>query len=442
MDLKEKIINKTAKIGVIGLGYVGLPLSLEFALKNFKTTGFDIDQSKIEFLLKGKSYIKHIKESKIKSTISNKTFTATTNFAKISEQNVIIICVPTPLDEHREPDMTFVVNTANTVAKYMKSGQLIILESTTYPGTTEEILLPLFEETNSSGKKGFKVGKDFYLAFSPEREDPNNANYSTSTIPKVIGGVTKRCLELAVALYDQIIVKTVPVTSPRTAEATKLLENIYRSVNIALVNELKMVFDRMDIDVWEVIEAASTKPFGFTAFFPGPGLGGHCIPIDPFYLTWKAREYEVNTKFIELAGEINTHQPYYVVERSMSVLNRYKKTLNGSKVLILGASYKKDIDDLRESPTLKLLEIFREKGAKVSYSDPYVKKLFKTRKYHYDMKSVNITNKSIKEFDLVVLSTDHTDFDYKLIASNAKVIVDTRNAFEKRGIKARNIFKA
>ena len=442
MDLKDKIHKKTAKIGVIGLGYVGLPLSLEFASKNFKTTGFDIDQTKIDFLLKGKSYIKHIKESKIKEAVSSKTFTATTNFVKISDQDIIIICVPTPLDEHREPDMTFVVNTAQTVAKYMKRGQLITLESTTYPGTTEEILLPLFEHANSSGKKGYKVGNDFYLAFSPEREDPNNADYSTSTIPKVIGGVTRKCLELAVALYDQIIVKTVPVTSPRTAEATKLLENIYRSVNIALVNELKMVFDRMDIDVWEVIEAASTKPFGFTAFYPGPGLGGHCIPIDPFYLTWKAREFEVNTKFIELAGEINTHQPYYVVERSMSVLNRFKRTLNGSKVLILGASYKKDIDDLRESPTLKLLEIFKEKGAKVSYSDPYVKKLFKTRKYHYDMKSVKITDKGIKEYDLVVLSTDHTDFDYKLIASNAKVIIDTRNAFEKRGIKARNIFKA
>lgn len=442
MEMIEKIRTKSAKIGVIGLGYVGLPLSLEFALKGFKTTGFDIDQAKIDFIKKGRSYIKHIDKNKIENAVKSNKFTATTDFSKISEQDAIIICVPTPLDEHREPDMTFVVNTAEMVAKYMSRGQLITLESTTYPGTTEEILLPLFENAKSAGSKGFKVGKDFYLAFSPEREDPNNAKYSTSTIPKVIGGVTKKCLSLAKALYDQVIVKTVPVSSPGVAEATKLLENIYRSVNIALVNELKMVFDRMGIDIWEVIEAASTKPFGFTPFYPGPGLGGHCIPIDPFYLTWKAREFEVNTKFIELAGEINTHQPYYVVEKSMSVLNRYKKTLNGSKVLILGASYKKDIDDLRESPTLKLLEIFKEKGANVSFSDPYVPKLAKTRKYNYDLHTVKLSAKTVKEYDLVVLSTDHTNFDYKLIADNAKIIVDTRNAFEKRGIKAKNIFKA
>ena len=442
MELKDKIKNKTAKIGVIGLGYVGLPLSLEFASKNFKTTGFDIDQLKIDLLFKGKSYIKHIDELKIKDSIRKKLFIPTTDFSKISEQDAIIICVPTPLDEHREPDLTYVVNTAETVAKYMKRGQLITLESTTYPGTTEEVLLPLFENAKAGGKKGLKVGKDFYLAFSPEREDPNNAKYSTATIPKVVGGVTKKCLESAKALYDQVIVKTVPVTSPGAAEATKLLENIYRSVNIALVNELKMVFDRMNIDIWEVIQAASTKPFGFTPFYPGPGLGGHCIPIDPFYLTWKAREFEINTKFIELAGEINTYQPYYVVEKSIAVLNRFKKTMNGAKVLILGASYKKDIDDLRESPTLKLLEIFKEKGAVVAFSDPYVNKLRKTRKYNYNLSSVKISAQKIKEYDLVVLSTDHTSFDYKLIAANAKLIVDTRNAFEKNGIKTRNIFKA
>ncbi|MGE5402760.1 MAG: nucleotide sugar dehydrogenase, partial [Ignavibacteriales bacterium] len=288
----------------------------------------------------------------------------------------------------------------------------------------------------------FIVGKDFYLAFSPEREDPNNPDYSTSTIPKVVGGVTPECLMVAKALYDNVIVRTVPVSSTRAAEATKLLENIYRSVNIALVNELKMVFDRMNIDVWEVIEAAKTKPFGFNAFYPGPGLGGHCIPIDPFYLTWKAREYDINTKFIELAGEVNTYQPYYVVERTREALDKSRKALNGSKILILGAAYKKDIDDMRESPSLKLIELFREKGAEVSYNDPYVPKLPRTRKYQFDMESVALTKESLKGFDAVVLSTDHTGYDYRFIAENANIIVDSRNAFGKNGIKAENIYKA
>jgi UDP-N-acetyl-D-glucosamine dehydrogenase len=338
--------------------------------------------------------------------------------------------------------MSFVEGTASIIAKYMRVGQLITLESTTYPGTTEEILLPLFKKAEAAGNNGFKVGKDFYLVFSPEREDPNNPKYSTSTIPKVIGGVTQECLEVAKALYDQVIVETVTVSSPRAAEATKLLENIYRSVNIALVNELKMVFDRMDIDIWEVVRAASTKPFGFTPFYPGPGLGGHCIPIDPFYLTWKAREFEINTKFIELAGEINTYQPYYVVERSMEVLNKYKKPLNGSKVLILGASYKKDIDDMRESPSLKLIEIFRERGAEVNYSDSYVPKLPKTRRYNYEMESVELTAQTLSKYDLIILSTDHSNFDYKMVAENAKLIIDTRNAFEKNKISSDKIYKA
>ena len=442
MDLIKKISKKTAKIGVIGLGYVGLPLSLEFAAKGFKTTGFDIDQSKVNLLNKGKSYITHINENKIKRSHKNKTFKATTDFSKISEQDAIIICVPTPLNEHREPDMTFVVNTARTVSKYMQRDQLITLESTTYPGTTEEVLLPLFEKSPSGGKKGFKAGRDFYLAFSPEREDPNNPNYSTSTIPKVIGGVTTNCLQIAKALYDQVIVETVPVSSPRAAEATKLLENIYRSINIALVNELKMVFDRMNIDIWEVIAAASTKPFGYTPFYPGPGLGGHCIPIDPFYLTWKAREFEINTKFIELAGEINTYQPYYVVEKAMETLNQYKKPLNGSHVLILGASYKKDVDDMRESPSLKLIEIFGERGAIVHYSDPFIPNLPKTRKYNFNLKSVKLIPRTIRYYDLVVISTDHTNFDYKMIAANAKIILDTRNIFERLNIKSNNIYKA
>ncbi|MHA2123293.1 MAG: nucleotide sugar dehydrogenase, partial [Promethearchaeota archaeon] len=388
MDLINKINDETAKIGVIGLGYVGLPLSIEYALKGYDTTGFDIDDRKITALRDSKSYIKHIKEDKIKEAVISGNLNATSDFSKLKDVDVIIICVPTPLNEHREPDMSYVEGTARTIAKFMRKGQLVTLESTTYPGTTEEILLPLFEKAESAGEDGFEVGKDFYLAFSPEREDPNNAKYSTSTIPKVVGGMTKNCLEVALAIYNKVIVETVPVSSPRAAEATKLLENIYRSVNIALVNELKMVFDRMDIDIWEVVRAASTKPFGYTAFYPGPGLGGHCIPIDPFYLTWKAREFEINTKFIELAGEINTFQPYYVVERAMAVLNKFKKSVNGSKVLILGASYKKDIDDMRESPTLKLIEIFREKGAEVVYSDPYVPVLFKTRRYAYELKSV------------------------------------------------------
>ncbi len=470
MDLLQKVQNNSAVVGIIGLGYVGLPLGLEFANKGIQVLGFDLDEKKIEFLSKGKTYIKHISEDKIIRAVSSGKFTSTTDFSRIPEADALIICVPTPLDEHREPDMSYIVNTAKVISENMRDGQIVVLESTTYPGTTDEILLPMFEnapltqaklkhanmkeeilevsikDDNQFGKNGnepkkFEVGKDFFLAFSPEREDPNNESYSTSTIPKVVGGVTPKCLEIAVELYNKVIVKTVPVSSTRVAEATKLLENIYRSINIALVNELKMVFDKMDIDVWEVIEAAKTKPFGFNAFYPGPGLGGHCIPIDPFYLTWKAREYDINTKFIELAGEINTSMPYYVVERSMEVLNKHKKAINGSKVLILGAAYKKDIDDMRESPSLKLIEILREKGAEVDYSDPYVPKLPKTRKYNYDMNSIDLTEENIKKYDLVLLSTDHTDYDYKFISDNAQLILDTRNGFEKNGIKSEKIFK-
>jgi UDP-N-acetyl-D-glucosamine dehydrogenase len=472
MELIDKIQNKSAVIGIIGLGYVGLPLGLEFAHKKFNVLGFDLDESKIDNISKGESYIKHIPTTRVKQAVSDGLFTATTDFSRLPEADAVIICVPTPLNEHREPDMTYILNTAEMISKYLRKGQLISLESTTYPGTTDELLLPLFERApeiqhnlklekkvkeaelavsgeieSGANKKPFNggigkytVGKDFFLAFSPEREDPNNAVYNTATIPKVVGGVTPECLKTARALYDNVVVQTVPVSSTRAAESTKLLENIYRSINIALVNELKMVFDRMDIDVWEVIEAAATKPFGFTAFYPGPGLGGHCIPIDPFYLTWKAREFEINTKFIELAGEINTYQPYYVIEKSMEALNRVKKALNGSNVLILGAAYKKDIDDMRESPSLKLIEILREKGADVDYNDPYVAKLPKTRKYQYKMTSVDLKN--IKDYDLVILSTDHTDYDYKTISENAKLIVDTRNAFGKRGIIKDNIYKA
>ena len=442
MHILEKIKNKSVVVGIVGMGYVGLPLGLAFAEKKIKVLGFDLDEKKVKLLLQGKSYIKHINGKKIQEAVKSKKLTATTDFSRLPEVDAILICVPTPLDEHREPDMSFVVDTAKMIAKHLRKDQLVTLESTTYPGTTDEILKPLFENAAKAGKNKFQVGKDFYLAFSPEREDPNNPDFSTVTIPKVIGGVTPNCLKVAKALYDLVIIKTVPVSSPGTAEATKLLENIFRSINIALVNELKMVFDRMNIDIWEVIAAASTKPFGFKPFYPGPGLGGHCIPIDPFYLTWKAREFEINTKFIELAGEINTYQPYYVVEKSMEILNKFKKALNGSKVLILGAAYKKDIDDMRESPSLKLIEIYREKGAVVDYSDPFIPILPKTRKYNYLMKSIKLTADKLKSYDMVVLSTDHTSFDYNFIAANSRIIIDSRNAFESRGIKTKNIFKA
>jgi len=440
MHILQKIKNKTVVVGIVGMGYVGLPLGMAFANKKITVIGFDLDEKKIRLLNKGKGYLKHISDEKIKKVVESGYLKTTNDFSRFPEVDAILICVPTPLTEHREPDMSFVESTSKTIAKHLQKGQLVVLESTTYPGTTEELLLPLFNRNN--GKQNFIVGKDYYLAYSPEREDPNNPNFTTAEIPKVVGGVTPQCSKVAKALYDLVIVNTVPVSSPGTAEATKLLENIYRSINIALVNELKMVFDRMNIDIWEVISAASTKPFGYTAFYPGPGLGGHCIPIDPFYLTWKAREFELNTKFIELAGEINTYQPYYVVEKSAEALNKFKKALNGSKVLILGAAYKKNIDDMRESPSLKLIEIYKEKGAKVDYHDPLVPILPKTRKYKFDMKSIKLTKEKLKRYDLVVLSTDHSIFDYKFISFNAKLIIDTRNAFEVRGIKSNKIFKA
>lgn len=431
MNLKEKIENKSAIVGIIGLGYVGLPLALEFSHKGFTVIGFDVDDKKIPILNAGNSYIKHIKSEKIKNAVENENFSATNDFARLPEVDAVLICVPTPLNEHREPDMTYIENSAKIVSTYFRKDQLVVLESSTYPGTTNEIILPLLQHpiSQNGNKEEWVVGKDFYLAFSPEREDPNNPDFNTSTIPKVVGGVTPECLEVTLALYNQVIVKTVPVSSTHAAEATKLLENIYRSVNIALVNELKMVFDRMDIDVWEVINAAKTKPFGFQAFYPGPGLGGHCIPIDPFYLTWKAREFDTNTKFIELAGEINTFQPYYVINRVSEALNTMRKTLNGAKVLILGASYKKNIDDMRESPSLKLIEILHEKGAVVDYSDPYIPILPKTRKYSFEMESVELTANNLSKYDAILLSTDHDNFDYQFIYDNSQLIIDTRNAF-------------
>lgn len=435
ISFKERLIKNDFSVGIIGLGYVGLPLALEFALKGIKTIGFDLDENKIKKINKEKkSYIKHIPTANIKDAVNKGTFSATSDFRQMKNVDAIIICVPTPLNSNREPDMTYIENTANEIAKHLRKGQLISLESTTYPGTTDELILNILEKT------GLKAGKDFYLCFSPEREDPNNPNYTTSTIPKVIGGYTNLCLQLGVIIYSKVIEKLVPVSSTRAAEATKLLENIYRSINIALVNELKTVFEKMNIDVWEVIDAASTKPFGYTAFYPGPGLGGHCIPIDPFYLTWKAREYEIPTKFIELAGEVNTNMPHYVVEKTIHALNDNKKCLNGSKVLILGLAYKKDIDDLRESPSLKLIELLKENGAKVDYNDEYVSEIPELRKYTYNMKSVKLTPDNIKKYDLILLSTDHSYYDHKTILQNAKVIVDTRNAFKK--FKSKKIYKA
>lgn len=439
-ELLQKIEQKTFNVGIIGLGYVGLPLGLEFTEKGYNVLGFDLDEKKIESLSKGETYIKHIPSDRIKKSVDAGHLSATTDFSRLAEVDSIIICVPTPLDSHREPDMSYVVDTAKTIKKYLRKGQIVTLESTTYPGTTKEILLPLFETPENSDEK-LNVGKDFFLAYSPEREDPNNPNYNTATIPKVVGGMTENCLEVAQALYNQVIVETVPVSSPDVAEATKIVENVYRSINIALVNELKMVFDRMNIDVWEVINAAKTKPFGFNAFYPGPGLGGHCIPIDPFYLTWKAREFEVNTKFIELAGEINTYQPYYVVEKAIAALNSHQKSINGSKVLILGAAYKKNVDDMRESPSLKLIEILRDKGASVDYNDPFIPNLPATRKYKYDMESIDITEENLAKYDLVLLSTDHDAYVYKFICKNSSLILDTRNAFSNCGIEKDHIVK-
>ena len=422
MDLLKKIESHQAKIGVVGLGYVGLPLLMEFVEQGFTTLGFDIDDKKVKILNQGKSYIKHIDSERVKKVIDSKLFVATSDFSRIKEVDCILICVPTPLTLHREPDISFIEGTAGTLAQHIRPGQLIVLESSTYPGTTEEVLKPILE------KSGLKGDKDFWLAFSPEREDPNNPNFNTRTIPKVVGANDEVARQLVTALYNQVIVQTVAVSSSQAAEATKLLENIFRSVNIALVNEMKIILDKMNIDVWEVINAAKTKPFGYMAFYPGPGLGGHCIPIDPFYLTWKAREFEMNTRFIELAGEINTNMPYWVVRKVMDALNDKGKSLKGSKVLILGAAYKKNIDDPRESPFFKLTEILMEKGAQVDYNDPYIPELPSMRMYHVHGKSIELNADNIRKYDCVLISTDHSDYDWDFIVNHAQMVVDTRNA--------------
>ena len=435
--LLEKIKERDASIGIIGLGYVGLPLVREFHKAGFNVTGFDVDPQKADMLNKGKSYIRHITSESIKNLIADGRFKATTDFTNLKDIDCIIICVPTPLNKHREPDLSFVFNTTRSIAGHLRKGQLIILESTTYPGTTDEDMRKILEGT------GLKAGKDFYLAYSPEREDPANKDFITSKIPKVVGGYTRNCLKVAKALYDSIVIRTVPVSSTKVAEATKLLENIYRAVNIALVNEMKMLFDRMGIDIWEVIEASKTKPFGFQAFYPGPGLGGHCIPIDPFYLTWKAREYDFPTRFIELAGEINTSMPMYVVSRVADALNKISKSIKDSKILILGLTYKRDVDDVRESPSLELIELLRNKGAKVDYNDPYVPMTRKMRHYDLKMTSVPLTDKNLSRYDCVVISTDHSSYDYGFIAKHSRLVVDTRNAMKiVPGSSRRNIVKA
>lgn len=421
-DWAKKIEEKQITVGVLGLGYVGLPLAGEFASAGLKVIGFDIDEKKVKTLNSGRSIIKHVPHSKVKQIVKAGRFQATTNMARLKTVDAILICVPTPLNQNREPDMQFIISSTKTIAKYLQPGQLVVLESTTYPGTTREVMAPILQTS------GLKAGKDFHLAYSPEREDPGNKNFSTGTIPKVVGGLTKKCCDIACKLYNIAIVRTVPVSSLETAEATKILENVYRSVNIAMVNELKVVFDRMGIDIWEVINAASTKPFGFKAFYPGPGLGGHCIPIDPFYLTWKARQYGMPTRFIELAGEINTSMPRYVIAKTTEALNEHSKSLKGSKVLVLGLAYKKDIDDIRESPSIELIELLREKGAKVDYNDPYIPKTHKQRRHNLGMTSKKLSEKMLATYDVVLISTDHSDYDYKWIVKNAKLVVDTRNA--------------
>jgi len=419
---ERKIRDRKIIVGVLGLGYVGLPLVREFASAGFKVVGFDIDAKKVETLRSGRSIIKHIPHSQVKKIVKTGLFLATTDMARLKTVDAVLVCVPTPLTQNREPDMQFIIGSSRTIAKYLQAGQLITLESTTYPGTTRELVAPILEGN------GLKAGRDFHLAYSPEREDPGNKNFTTRTIPKVVGGLTDRCREMACKLYNTAIDKVVPVSSLEAAEATKILENVYRCINIAMVNELKMVFDRMGIDVWEVINAASTKPFGFSPFYPGPGLGGHCIPIDPFYLTWKARQYGMATRFIELAGEINTNMPHYVITKTMEALNVSRKSLKGSKVLVLGLAYKKDIDDLRESPSIELVELLHQKGAEVDYNDPYVPKTIKQRQHDLRMTSKKLSAKMLAGYDVVLISTDHSNYDYPWIVKNAKLVVDTRNA--------------
>jgi len=438
MNLLEKIEKKQALVGVIGLGYVGLPLVLRFCEVGFKVLGFDVDERKVEMLNRGESYIQYIPGASLQELIQPRTdgprFSATAHLERLGEADILIICVPTPLDQHREPDLKYVEATTRAIAACLRPGQLVSLESTTYPGTTEELVLPLLSDK-------LQVGEDFFLVFSPEREDPGNPSYRVQTIPKVVGGVTPDCLRHGQALYSQVVDRVVAVSTTKAAEMSKLLENIYRAVNIALVNELKLLCLRMGVDIFEVIEASKTKPFGFQAFYPGPGLGGHCIPIDPFYLTWKAREYDFATRFIELAGEINAGMPYFVVERVAAALNGSGKPLKGSQILVLGVAYKKDVDDNRESPGMKIIDILQQREARVKYNDPHIPRCGGMRHYpHLDLQSEPLTPELLAKVDCVLLVTDHSAYDYALIASQAPLIVDTRNAFKDR--KAPHIYQA
>jgi UDP-N-acetyl-D-glucosamine dehydrogenase len=438
-SLTTKLENRTARIGVIGLGYVGLPLVLLFSEQKFRITGFDVDDRKIDIIAKGGSYIVRIPETEIQGAKA-KGFTATSDYSQIADMDAIIICVPTPLNDHHEPDLSFIAMTAESIAPHLRAGQVVILESTTYPGTTEELLIPILEK-NPRGLKaarGTEDAKDtFFVAFSPEREDPGNDTVARCDIPKVVGGLNPKATEFGRQLYGTIFHRTVPVSTPAAAEMTKLLENIYRCVNIALVNELKLLSLRMGIDIWEVINAASTKPFGFQAFYPGPGLGGHCIPIDPFYLSWKAKEYDFHTRFIELAGEINLNMPYHVVTATASALNQQRKSMNGSKILVLGLAYKKDIDDLRESPSLTIIELLQKEGAQVCYNDPFFETVGRGRKYNLNMKNTPLDN--LKQYDAVLIVTDHSSYDYSSIVAEANLVVDTRNAT--KGIQSPKIVR-
>jgi UDP-N-acetyl-D-glucosamine dehydrogenase len=433
----EFFAGKDIRIGIIGCGYVGLPLALRFADVGHRVTGFDTDRTKIEKLNAGQSYIQHIPAEKIRQHVQAKRFDATSDFTHLRDMDAVLICVPTPLDQRREPDLSYVEQTAIAIGPNLQRNQLVVLESTTYPGTTEELVLPILEKGGlrcpiKGGASAEHIATDFYLAFSPEREDPGNKQYGLAQIPKVVGGINPPSGRAAAALYAQIVSRVVPVSSTRAAEMVKLLENIFRCVNIALVNELKLLSLRMGLDIWEIIDSASSKPFGFMPFYPGPGLGGHCIPVDPYYLSWKAREYDFATRFIELAGEINTSMPYHVVEAVAAALNEQKKSLKGSKVLLLGVAYKKDVDDLRESPSLKLLELLTDRGATLEYNDPYFPALFKMRHYDFShMRSVKLTPENLASYDCVLIATDHSSYDYDALVRDAKLVVDTRNATRK-----------
>jgi UDP-N-acetyl-D-glucosamine dehydrogenase len=428
----ERIAKKKAIIGIVGLGYVGLPLMLRFSEVGYRVIGFDIDPNKVSALQEGTSYIEHIPVEAIRRARAA-GFEPTTNFSRASEADALILCVPTPLNRYREPDLSFVLNTIDSLVPYLRKGQIVSLESTTYPGTTDEELRPRIEA------RGFEIGKDIFLVYSPEREDPGNPNFTTRTIPKICGGQTEACLEAGLALYGQVIDKVVPVSSTRAAELTKLLENIHRAVNIGLVNEMKIVADRMGIDIHEVIRAAATKPFGFVPYHPGPGLGGHCIPIDPFYLTWKAREYGLHTRFIELAGEVNSSMPEYVVAKTSSALNTRKKSINGSRILVLGIAYKKNVDDMRESPSVILMEKLRDLGAEIDYSDPHIPVFPKLREHNFNLSSVALTPQVIASYDCILLATDHDRFDYTTIKNTATLIIDSRGRYLE---SASNIVKA